>query len=147
MRLVLTAVMAAGMAIAGCGSAEQHAPSAGDSPGEWIQDDLDAAMALAEESGKPLLMDLYADWCGPCRTLGEEYFPSEELQPLLANFVLARIDIDTPSGGEIATRYGVSSIPTVIIAEADGTEITRLVGTTPTVTQYAEQLQEIVDSL
>jgi thiol:disulfide interchange protein len=147
MRLVLTAVIAAGIAIAGCGSAEQHSTTSGDAPGNWIQDDLDAAMALSEETGKPLLIDMYADWCGPCRTLGEEYFPSEEMQPLLASFVLVRIDIDTPSGGEVASMYGVSSIPTVVIAESDGTEITRIVGTTPTVTQYVDAMQEIVDSL
>ena len=140
MRYLLSGVLIAGIALAGCGSsASQHAG--------WIEDDMDAAMAQAEEEGKPLLIDLYADWCGPCRTLSEQFFPSDELQPVLENFVLAKIDIDTQSGGEIANRYGVSSIPTIIIAEADGTEIERIVGTTPTAVEYAEALQEIVDRL
>ncbi len=140
MRYLLSGVLIAGIALTGCDSStSQHAG--------WIEDDMDAAMAQAEEEGKPLLIDLYADWCGPCRTLSEQYFPSDELQPVLVNFVLAKIDIDTPSGGEIANRYGVSSIPTIIIAEADGTEIERIVGTTPTAGEYAEALQEIVDSL
>jgi thiol:disulfide interchange protein len=145
MRYLLSAVLVAWMALAGCGSSSEQ--NTGDRHAGWIEDDLDAAMAMAEEEGKPLLLDLYADWCGPCKTLSEEYFPSVELQPLLQNFVLVKIDIDTPSGGEIANRYGVSSIPTVIIAEADGTEIDRIVGTTPTASEYAEALKEIVDSL
>ena len=147
MRYILVAIVTAGIALAGCGSSGEHGGDADEAHSRWIVDDLDAAMALAEESGKPLLIDLYADWCGPCRTLAEQYFPSDELQPVLANFVLAKIDIDTPSGAEIANRYGVSSIPTVIIAESDGTEIDRIVGTTPTAEGYAAALQDIVDSL
>jgi thiol:disulfide interchange protein len=147
MRYLVPALLAAGIALAGCSSADSGGGSSDGTHEGWIDDDLDAAMALAEESGKHMLIDLYADWCGPCRTLSEEYFPSDELEPLLSGLVLVRIDIDTPSGGDLANRYGVSSIPTVIIAEADGTEISRIVGTTPTVSGYADALQEILDSL
>jgi thiol:disulfide interchange protein len=146
MKYLLPAVVIAGIAIAGCG-----APAGDNAPAEphsgWIENDLEAASAAAEEEGKPLLIDLYADWCGPCRTLSEQYFPSDELQPVLEHFVLVKIDIDSESGGPVADRYGVSSIPTVIIAEADGTEIQRIVGITPTTAEYAAELQDIVDSL
>jgi len=147
--LVFIAVVA-GITFAGCGApADDGNTHSGESSTEaqWIVNDFDAASARAAEEGKPLLMDLYADWCGPCVTLGEDYFPSEELQPVLSNFVLVKIDIDSPSGGPIADRYNVSSIPTVIIARADGTEIERIVGITPTAAQYAVALQEIVDEL
>jgi len=147
--LVFIAVVV-GITFAGCGApADDGNTSSGDSStgAEWIVNDFDAASALAAEEGKPLLMDLYADWCGPCVTLGEDYFPSEELQPVLSNFVLVKIDVDSPSGGPVADRYNVSSIPTVIIAHADGTEIERIVGITPTATQYAAALQEIVDKM
>ena len=147
MRFLVPAILAVGITFAGCGASEEGGDHADSAHAGWIEDDLDAAMALADETGKPLLIDLYADWCPPCVTLSEQYFPSDELQPLLSSFVLARVDIDTPSGGNIANRYGVSSIPTVIIAEADGTEIQRIVGTTSTAAGYAEALQEILDSL
>ena len=150
MRYLFFIAFVSGITSAGCGAPAVDGntyPDESSSVAQWIVNDLVSASARALEMGMPLLMDLYADWCGPCRTLGEEYFPSEELQSVLSNFVLVKIDIDSPSGVPIANRYNVSSIPTVIIAHADGTEIERIVGITPTATEYAMALQEIVDNL
>lgn len=110
----------------------------------WIADDLDSALALAGETGKPVLLDLYADWCGPCRTLGEEYFTSPEMQEVLGRFVLARADVDGNEGSALASRFGADAIPCVIILSADGTEISRIVGLTPSIEEYRTSLEEIL---
>ena len=155
MKKYLALLMAAGLITAACGesggsSSDGNSGAGQDEPlGElvWFSDDFDAASAEAEASGKPLLIDMYADWCGPCRTLGEEYFTSEEMHAVLSNFVLLRLDVDSPQGGPYAQQYNVSAIPCVVIAHADGTEIDRIVGTTPTIAEYVSALELIMEQI
>ncbi len=143
--------MIAGLITGACGSAENAAGETAEGQqtepsGElvWFVDDFDAASVEAAASGKLLLIDMYADWCGPCVTLGEEYFTSEEMHPVLSNFVLLRLDVDNPEVAPYAQQYNVSAIPCVVIAEADGTEIDRIVGTTPTIGEYVTALESII---
>lgn len=143
--------MIAGLITGACGDSENA--SGGTSEGQqaepsgeliWFVDDFDAASAEAATSGKLLLIDMYADWCAPCVTLGEEYFTSEEMYPVLSNFVLLRLDVDNPEIAPYAQQYNVSAIPCVVIAEADGTEIDRIIGTTPTISDYVSALESII---
>lgn len=123
-----------------CGAGDTGQPA----QAGWIADDLDSALALAGETGRPVLLDLYADWCGPCRTLGEEYFTSPEMQEVLGRFILARADVDGSEGSVLAARFGADAIPCVVILSPDGTEISRIVGLTPTVAEYRTRLEEIL---
>ena len=151
MKKYLIVLMIAGLITGACGSSESNAGSThGGQPVEtagelvWFVDDFDAASVEAAASGKLMLIDMYADWCGPCVTLGEEYFTSEEMRPVLSNFVLLRLDVDNPAVAPYAQQYNVSAIPCVVIAEADGTEIDRIVGTTPTIAEYVTALEAII---
>jgi thiol:disulfide interchange protein len=152
-RYLAVTVIIAGLLTGACGdsgSSSQGNGTGGDEPiGElvWFQDDFEAASAEAAASGKPLLIDMYADWCGPCRTLGEEYFTSDEMKPVLSSFVLLRIDVDNPDMASHAQRYNVSAIPCVVIARDDGTEIDRIVGTTSTIGEYRTALEGILEQI
>ena len=151
MKKYLIVLMIAGLITGACGSSDsaadetpggQHVETTGELT--WFEDDFDAASAEAAASGKPMLIDMYADWCGPCVTLGEQYFTSDEMHPVLSNFVLLRLDVDNPDVATYAQRYNVSAIPCVVITEADGTEIDRIVGTTPTIGEYVTALEAII---
>ena len=151
MKKYLIVLMIAGLITGACGNSESAADETPvgqsvETAGEliWFVDDFDAASAEAAASGKLMLIDMYADWCGPCVTLGEQYFTSEEMHPVLSNFVLLRLDVDNPQVATYAQRYNVSAIPCVVITEADGTEIDRIVGTTPTIGQYVTALEAII---
>ena len=71
------------------------------------------------ESKEPVLVDFYADWCGPCRMLGPIM---EEISKEHKVF-----KINTDDEQELAMEYGIMSIPCVI-AFKDGKEINRSVG-------------------
>lgn len=93
---------------------------------EWIHDDLPAALALAQETGKPVFIDLYADWCGPCVMLSEDYFSRDDYKEVLSQCILLKINVD--NNPDLAQRYRAQSIPTLILADASGSEIDRITG-------------------
>lgn len=62
------------------------------------------------QSSKPVLVDFYADWCGPCKIMGPVL---EEIASETPGVVVAKVDVDSAS--EIATEYNISSIPTFLM--------------------------------
>jgi thioredoxin 2 len=82
--------------------------------------------AEVERSATPVLLDLWADWCGPCHMLAPTI---DQLSSELAGRVkVAKLNIDENPG--IASRFGVRSIPTLLVLQ-DGREVDRLVGVQP----------------
>lgn len=80
--------------------------------------------ALGE--GKLMMVDFWADWCGPCRMLAPVIDQLAERYE--GKVVSGKVNVDDEQ--ELAIRYGVMSIPTVIFFK-DGKEIGRKVGVQP----------------
>ena len=79
-----------------------------------------------ERNPQPVLLDLWADWCGPCHMLSPTI---EQLSSELAGRVtVAKLNIDENPG--TAGRFGVRSIPTLLLLK-NGREVDRLVGVQP----------------
>jgi putative thioredoxin len=74
----------------------------------------------------PVLVDFWAEWCGPCKTLSP--LLERITQEADGKFALAKIDVD--ANQEVSAQFGVQSIPTVV-AIRNGKEIHRFSGALP----------------
>ena len=94
----------------------------------WMEQDLEAALAQAKATGKPVLVDTYADWCAQCKELDETTWPDPQVAAWIRDNAVA-VRIDTYKiRKDLATRLNILSYPTVILLDGDGKEQRRLLG-------------------
>lgn len=85
-------------------------------------DDFDKTVA----TGKPMVVDFWAPWCGPCRMIAPIF---EEIEKTLGDKVnFGKINVDDHQ--RTASKFGVTSIPTLIFFK-DGQRIDTMVGAVP----------------
>jgi len=65
---------------------------------------------IIHESSKPVLVDFWATWCGPCRMLAPVL---EEVAEERQDVTVCKVDVDEER--ELALEYGISSIPTLLV--------------------------------
>lgn len=77
------------------------------------------------ESSTPVLIDFWAEWCGPCRSQGPVL---EAVAPKIAPIKIGKINIDKEP--ELQEKYGIQAVPTMLIFK-DGAEQIRFSGFHP----------------
>lgn len=78
-----------------------------------------------KNSDKTVLLDFYADWCGPCRMVGPLV---EQLAEEYPEYLICKINVDDEPG--LAAQFGVVSIPTLVVMR-DGEVVKQSAGAKP----------------
>ena len=76
-------------------------------------------------SEKPVLIDFYADWCGPCRMVSPIV---DEIAEERDDIVVAKVNVDEEN--ELASEFGVFSIPTLVVIK-NGKVVSQAAGARP----------------
>lgn len=93
--------------------------------GKWYHN-WDEAMNIAKATGKVMMVDFYAVWCGPCKMMDAEVFQTEQFKNSTKDFVLVKIDAEVDVA--LAKKYGIEAYPTVKFINNKGAVVHEYVG-------------------
>jgi thiol-disulfide isomerase/thioredoxin len=79
------------------------------------------ALSVAAATHKPIFVDFYAEWCGPCKMLEQDVFTDPRVKSLMSRVVCLRLDVD--QNQDDAKKYDVSSIPRLLLLGPDGRSV------------------------
>jgi len=95
----------------------------------WRRGDLRGARAQAQRAGRGLVVYMATTWCGPCKRLDRDTFPTKAVIKAFNNHWLSiKLDGDSPAGQRFRKHYRVNSYPTFLFFKPDGKEIDRAFG-------------------
>ncbi len=86
-------------------------------------------LAKAKAEHKPIFMDIYATWCGPCKMLKRETFTDKEVARYFnEHFVNVSYDGETGDGLMLARKFGIEAYPSLFILDEQGNMVKMAVG-------------------
>lgn len=85
----------------------------------------------AQKAKKPIFLDLYADWCTPCKKLEKQTFSHPTIHPILSKYIVVKFNIDQPEGRRLSRLFRVRFYPTTLMLNSSGGEVERVVGFYP----------------
>lgn len=112
---------------AGAASGDPAAPAA-PAAIEWVEDDIDEAIAQARASKRLVVVDAWAPWCHTCLAMKGGVLRAPELVAYSDRVVFAAIDTDRPENASFMQHYEVPVWPTFFVLEPAGGEVVAMLG-------------------
>lgn len=84
------------------------------------------ALSRARDEGRSLVIDFFADWCGPCKVLEDTILPHPRVQEALRQYILLRVDADEYP--RTVEYYRIDAMPTLLALDGAGKELRRFEG-------------------
>lgn len=91
----------------------------------WL-DSFNKALEKARVEDKPIIVDLYTDWCMYCKVLEKDIFPAKDVALELEKFVTVRINGDYAK--DIVSKFSVRGYPTILLLDKNGNFIDKITG-------------------
>ncbi len=90
-------------------------------------DELQQEVEKSAEAGKPVLVDLYAEWCVACKEFEHITFADGEVKSLMAQFTLIKVDVTnaTEQDQQLLDHFQVLGLPTLLLFDKNGSELTQ----------------------
>ena len=108
---------------------------------------LQDALDKARKENKPVFVDCFTSWCGPCHMMSTQVFPSKEAGDFFnSRFVNIKIDMEKGEGKELLKRWKIAAFPTYLILNNDGEPVYTSQGYIPA-SELIKRMQEGLDSL
>ena len=86
-------------------------------------------LQMAQAEDKPVFVDAYAVWCGPCKRMDRDVFSQASVGEFFnGNFINAKIDMEKGEGPSIGSKYGVTAYPTLLFVSPEGELMHKAVG-------------------
>jgi len=96
---------------------------------EFEHGTLEEALAKAKQAKKPLFVDVYATWCGPCKQMAATSFVDKEVSTYYnANFISLKLDGEKNDGPSVMQKYSIGAYPTLLYFNANGDLVAKVVG-------------------
>lgn len=88
---------------------------------EFFKGSWEEALQAAQEEGKIIFMDAYAEWCGPCKRMAKTTFMDQSVGDFFnQKFINVKMDMEKGEGPELARKYAVRAYPTLIFVDFTG---------------------------
>ena len=95
---------------------------------KWIGK-YEEALAKAKKENKPVLLDLYTDWCGWCKKMDASTYTDPQVIAINRKMIFLKLNAETdPDGIELQRRMNIYSFPTTMLLDSNGEEIDRIPG-------------------
>jgi len=111
-----------------------------------INPSYDIVLREASKEKRPILLDFYTTWCGPCKWMDQDVFEMEAVANLLnENFVNVKIDAEKGEGPGLTQKFEVNGYPSLVFLNSNGEVVERQLGMT-TATKVMEMARRVMEA-
>lgn len=96
---------------------------------QFVNHDFEEVLAQAKQEDKVVFVDVYTDWCYPCKKMDKKVFTNNEAASFYnKNFINYKLNAKGQVNKKLARRYGVRAYPTLVYVNGDGEQLGSSIG-------------------